>query len=75
MHCRLACPRGTEVQNRSETSAPPRRSGLRPRTLASSAATPAEGADLIRAFLRIESADVRAALVELAVRLADSTRQ
>jgi len=38
------------------------------------AATPAEGAELIRAFLRIERAEVRAAFVELAVRLAESTR-
>ena len=40
----------------------------------SKAATPAEGAELIRAFLRIERAEVRAAFVELAVRLAESTR-
>ena len=46
----------------------------RPLAASAKAPNPDEGAELIRAFLRVERPEVRAAIIELAVRLAESTR-
>ena len=42
---------------------------------ANGAASPEEGATLIRAFLRIEDPDVRAAILELVTRLSQTSRR